>query len=202
MNIEAIQAALREQRLDGWLFYDHHNRDPLAYRILGLGGMACTRRWYYLVPAKGSRGSWCIGLRREAGFAAGDEGGIFVVAGAGAAAGEDARGQKRMAMQYSPRNAIMYISMVDAGTVELLRGMGKEIVSSADLVSQFEAVLTEAQIATHFVAQRKIDAILEAGWKEMGRRVRGAGDGRVCHGGVTSARRWSARVWCGSMGRM
>ena len=75
-------------------------------------------------------------------------------------------------MQYSPRNAIMYVSMVDAGTAELIRALGKEIVSSANLVSQFEAVLTEAQIATHYEAQKKLDAILEAGWKEMGRRVR------------------------------
>jgi Xaa-Pro aminopeptidase len=81
----------------------------------------------------------------------------------------------RLAMQYSPRNAIMYVSMVDAGTVEVLRGMGKEIVSSADLVSQFEAVLTEAQIRTHFVAQEKLDRILAEGWKVMGAGARGDG---------------------------
>ena len=75
-------------------------------------------------------------------------------------------------MQYSPRNAIMYVSMVDAGTAELIRALGKEIISSANLVSQFEAVLTEAQIATHYEAQKKLDAILAAGWKEMGARVR------------------------------
>jgi Xaa-Pro dipeptidase len=54
MNIEAMQTALQEHGLDGWLFYDHHHRDPLAYRILGLdAGMHVTRRWYYLVPAVG-----------------------------------------------------------------------------------------------------------------------------------------------------
>jgi Xaa-Pro dipeptidase len=82
---------------------------------------------------------------------------------------------KRVAMQYSPRNAIMYVSMVDAGTVELVRAMGKEIVSSADLVSRFEAVLSEAQMRTHFVAQEKIDRILEEGWKRMGVGARGGG---------------------------
>ncbi len=80
-------------------------------------------------------------------------------------------GATQIAMQYSPNNAIMYVSMVDAGTVEFLRGLGKHIVSSADLVSHFEAVLSEEQIATHTVAQRAIDKILEEGWKEMGRRV-------------------------------
>ena len=78
-------------------------------------------------------------------------------------------------MQYSPRNAIMYVSLVDAGTVEVLRSFGKEIVSSADLVSQFEAVLTEAQIATHFVAQQRLDAVLKAGWKRMGELARAGG---------------------------
>ncbi len=77
-------------------------------------------------------------------------------------------------MQYSPNNDIMYVSMVDAGTVEFLRSLGKEIVSSADLVSQFEAVLTAEQIASHTVAQRAIDAILAEGWKEIGRRLRPA----------------------------
>ena len=65
--------------------------------------------------------------------------------------------QKKIAMQYSPNNDIMYVSMVDAGTVEFLRGLGKEIVTSADLVSQFEAVLTDDQIASHSAAQRAID---------------------------------------------
>jgi Xaa-Pro aminopeptidase len=78
-------------------------------------------------------------------------------------------------MQYSPRNAIMYVSMVDAGTIEVLREMGKTIVSSADLVSRFEAVLTPEQEKSHFEAQSKLDPILEAGFREIGRRVRSSG---------------------------
>ncbi len=84
---------------------------------------------------------------------------------------------QRIAMQYSPNNAIMYVSMVDAGTVEFLRGLGKEIVSSADLVSQFEAVLNEEQLASHGVAQRAIDKIVAEGWQEIGRRLRPSGGG-------------------------
>ena len=75
-------------------------------------------------------------------------------------------------MQYSPNNDIMYVSMVDAGTVEFLRGLGKQIVSSADLVSQFEAVLSEEQMASHAVAQRAIDSVVAEAWKEVGRRLR------------------------------
>jgi Xaa-Pro aminopeptidase len=85
-------------------------------------------------------------------------------------------GAERIAMQYSPRNAIMYVSMVDAGTIEVLREMGKTIVSSADLVSRFEAVLTPEQEKSHYEAQGKIDAILDAGFREIGNRIRsGAG---------------------------
>lgn len=177
MDIAAIQAALRDQKLDGWLFYDHHYRDPLAYRILGLGEAALvSRRWFYLIPAEGEPRK--LVHRIEAGRLDALPGSKAVYSSwqeLEAQIEAILAGQSRIAMQYSPRNAIMYISLVDAGTVELLRGMGKEIVSSANLVSQFEAVLTEDQIATHFVAQQKIDAILDAGWKEMGSRVRSDG---------------------------
>ena len=174
MNLEAIQSSLREAGLHGWLFYDHHHRDPLAYRILGLDEHAhVTRRWYYLIPAQGeprklvhrierSRLDTLPGTLEE--YSSWQELEHRLTA--------MLDGSTRIAMQYSPRNAIMYVSMVDAGTVEMLTSLGKEIVSSADLVSHFEAVLTEEQIATHFAAQRRLDDILEAGWKRIGERTR------------------------------
>ena len=65
MDLSAIQSALRERNIDGWLFYDHHHRDPIAYRVLGLpAGLMVTRRWFYLIPAQGNPVSWCTGLRR------------------------------------------------------------------------------------------------------------------------------------------
>ena len=79
---------------------------------------------------------------------------------------------RRIAMQYSPRNAIMYVSLVDAGTIEVLRSLGKTVVSSADLVSRFEAVLSDGQIASHYEAQAALDEILAEGFREIGRRVR------------------------------
>jgi Xaa-Pro dipeptidase len=176
MNLEAMQGALREAGSDGWLFYDHHHRDPIGERILGLDPKAhITRRYYYFVPAEGeprklvhrieqgrldtlpgSKGMYSSWQELHAGLAA------------------MLKDAQRIAMQYSPNNDIMYVSMVDAGTVEFLRGLGKEIVSSADLVSQFEAVLTEQQIASHTVAQKAIDTILEEGWKKMARTLRPA----------------------------
>jgi Xaa-Pro aminopeptidase len=172
-----MQAALRQQALDGWLFYDHHHRDPLAYRILGLDENAhVTRRWFYFVPAEGEPRK--LVHRIESGRLDSLPGGVTAYSSwqeLEAALKALLEGATRLAMQYSPRNAIMYVSMVDAGTVEVLREFGKEIVSSADLVSEFEAVLTDAQLETHYAAQRKVDALLAEAWLEMGRRVRGAG---------------------------
>jgi Xaa-Pro aminopeptidase len=178
MDLQAIQAAIREAGFDGWLFYDHHHRDPIAQRILGLDEKAhITRRWYYFVPATGEPRKLVHRI---------EQGRLDSLPGAKGlysswqelAAGLEAMlaGASTLAMQYSPNNAIMYVSMVDAGTVEFLRGLGKRIVSSADLVSVFEAVLSEEQIASHGVAQRAIDAILAESWRVIGRRVRsGAG---------------------------
>jgi Xaa-Pro dipeptidase len=88
-------------------------------------------------------------------------------------------------MQYSPRNAIMYVSMVDAGTVELLRGMDKTIVSSADLVSQFQAVLSREQLQSHYEAQRLLDEILAEGFLTIGNLARS----------VSPATEYDAMIW-------
>lgn len=177
MQIEAIQEALRESGADAWLFYDHHYRDPIAYRILGMAeGLHVTRRWYYLVPAHGEprklvhrieslRLDALPGTKDEYSSWQELEAKLEVMLG----------GVTKIAMQYSPRNAIMYVSLVDAGTVELLRSWGKNIISSADMVSHFEAVLSEEQVASHFKAQVLLDEILAAGWKQMGDRVRTGG---------------------------
>jgi Xaa-Pro aminopeptidase len=177
MDLQAVQAAIREQQIDGWLFYDHHHRDPIAYRILGLSeSLHVTRRWYYFVPAEGEprklvhriesgRLDPLPGVKQVYSSWQEHEAGLRAML----------EPFSRFAMQYSPRNAIMYVSLVDAGTAELLRGMGKTIVSSADMVSRFEAVLSEAQIASHFSAQRKIDRILAEGFAEIGRRARDEG---------------------------
>jgi Xaa-Pro aminopeptidase len=177
MDLGAIQAALREAGHDGWLFYDHHHRDPIGERILGLDPKAhITRRWYYFVPAKGEPRKLVHRIEQGRLDSLPGRKGLYsswqeLAAGLKAMLG----GARRLAMQYSPNNAIMYVSMVDAGTVEFLRGLGKEIVSSADLVSQFEAVLTAEQIASHTVAQKAIDGILAEAWQTIGRKLRRGG---------------------------
>jgi len=177
MDVVKVQEALKQAGVDGWLFYDHHVRDPLAYRILGLDpSMHVTRRWFYFIPAKGEPRK--LNHRIEAGkldTLPGERVLYSTWQEMESALERMLKGATRIAMQYSPRNAVMYVAMVDAGTIEVLNGMGKEIVSSANLVSRFEAVLTEHQVETHYIAQRKIDRILEDAWRETGSRVRGAG---------------------------
>jgi Xaa-Pro aminopeptidase len=174
MNLDAIQAAISEAGFDGWLFYDHHHRDPIGGRILGLDEKAhVTRRWYYFVPAKGAPRKLVHRIEQAQLDSLPGKKGRYS-SWPELAAGLEAMlfGARRIAMQYSPNNAIMYVSMVDAGTVEFLRGLGKQILTSADLVSRFEAVLNEEQVASHSAAQQAIDAILEESWKEIGRRLR------------------------------
>ena len=177
MDLEQIQSTLREQQLDGWLFYDHHHRDPIAYRILGLAeDQHVSRRWYYFIPAEGSPRK--LTHRIESGKLDSLPGSRNVYSSwqeLEGALSSMLGSATNIAMQYSPRNSIMYVSLVDAGTVEVLRGMGKNIVSSADLVSRFEAVLTAEQIASHYQAQERIDEVVREGWKHIGARVKAAG---------------------------
>jgi len=190
MNLQAMQSALREAGFDGWLFYDHHHRDPIGERILGLDPKAhITRRYYYFVPAAGDPRKLVHRI---------EQGRLDTLPGSKGMysswqelhLGLDTMltGARKIAMQYSPNNDIMYVSMADAGTVEFLRTLKKEIVSSADLVSQFEAVLSEEQIASHTVAQKAIDAILEEAWKKMARAVGAAGGGSVRPASGSAAR--------------
>ncbi|HKS71776.1 MAG TPA: M24 family metallopeptidase [Terriglobales bacterium] len=177
MNLAAIQAALRDRNIDAWLFYDHHHRDPIAYRVLGLPqDLMVTRRWFYLVPANGEPSKLCH--RIEAGHLDSLPGSKRLYSGWQELFGEIKNllaAHRDIAMQYSPNNLVFTVSLVDGGTLELVRGLGKNVVSSADLVALFEASLTDDQIKTHFAARDAIDAITAAAFQEIGRRVRNGG---------------------------
>jgi Xaa-Pro dipeptidase len=174
MQLTEMQRVLREQRIDGWLFFDHHRRDPLAYRVLGLdSGKENTRRWYYLIPAEGEPRGMVHKIEPSM---------LDALPGAKTAysswgAQVDGltrllRGCRRIAMQYSPHCAIPYVAMVDAGTVELVRGLGAEVVSSADLIQFFEARWDEAKLASHMEAGRRVDGIRGEAFRLAGDRIR------------------------------
>ncbi len=174
MNLGDIQAQLREEGLDGWLFFDHHQRDPLAYRILGFGPRRhVTRRWYYLIPAAGEPVK--LVHRVEPWMLDALPGERRVYSGwqeARARLAELLAGRRRVAMQYSPDCMIPYVSLVDAGTVELIRSLGVEVASSAGLVQHFEARWTPEQLEMHLEAGRRVDQVRREAFEEIGRRVR------------------------------
>ena len=177
MNVSAIQAALRERKIDAWLFYDHHHRDPIAYRVLGLPtSLMVTRRWFYLIPAQGEPAK--LVHKIEAGHLDSLPGSKRVYSGWQELFGqlkEFLAGYTTIAMQYSPNNLVFTVSLVDAGTIDLVRSMGKNVVSAADLIAQFEATWTDEQIQTHFAARDAVDKITTAAFTEIGRRVRNGG---------------------------
>jgi Xaa-Pro aminopeptidase len=161
MHIEAIQAALREEHLDGWLFFDHHQRDPLAYRILKLNpNRVASRRWYYFIPAHGDPQGLVHAI--ESGVLAGLPGDIRKYSSWTAQVDglhHLLSGSRKIAMQYSPNCSIPYVSLVDGGTIELVRAAGVEVATSANLVQLFEARWTAEQLEMHLEAGRRVDRV-------------------------------------------
>jgi Xaa-Pro aminopeptidase len=172
-NIEAIQRALQKQNLDGWLFYDILHRDPIAYRVLGLNHAVAKRRWFYMIPAKGAPRKLVHRIEAAALDSLPGEKMVYAAAGDLEKSLKKLIGRaQKVAMQYSPKNLIPYVSLVDAGTVELIRAQGCEVVSSANLVQEFEAAWTPEQLASHRAAGVEIDRITQAAVGEAARRVR------------------------------
>lgn len=175
MNIEAIQSELRKQNLDGWLFFDHHQRDPLAYRVLGFTpSRHVTRRWYYLIPAEGDPAGLVHNIEFEIldplpGVKTRYSSWQEQIAGVR----NLLTGRRKIAMQYSPQCAIPLVSMVDAGTVELVRGMGVEVLSSADLIQHFEARWDEQALESHLEAGRRVDLVRRQAFEMIGARIQG-----------------------------
>jgi Xaa-Pro dipeptidase len=175
-DVQAVQRDLKAAKLDGWLFYDFRGRDPIAQRILHLPPGMRTRRWFYFVPAKGAPRKLVHKIEAESlaalpgdtlYYAAQDELQENVA--------KLFRGARKIAMQYSPKNAIPYVSMVDAGTVELVRGAGPKIFSSADLVQKYEACWTAEQLESHLAAGEVVDRIIREGFQLA---AKGARDGK------------------------
>ncbi len=174
-RIAEISTALAEASLDGWLFYDFRMSDPLAYRILGIPEKGLTsRRWFYFIPAAGEPCALVSAVEAHRLDALATARRIVYRSEREMIAGLAAmlNGRRRIAMNYSPECAIPYVSRVDAGTVELVRSMGVEVVTAADLIQRFEAVLTPAQLAGHRRAAAALRDIVNQTFAEISRRVR------------------------------
>jgi Xaa-Pro aminopeptidase len=174
--IQSIQVELQAQGIDGWLFYDFHHRDPIAQRILGLSDGMGTRRWFYLIPRRGQPRK--LVHRIEAAALDSLPGKKAVYASLDELKHSLRRlltGCRAVAMQYSPRNGIPYVSMVDAGTVELVRAQGCRVVSSADLVQRFEACWSAAQFRSHREAGRIIHEVIQGAFIQAAERARRPG---------------------------
>ena len=175
LDVPAVQAALRASRLDGWLLYDFHGSNPVSRRVAGLAttGHMTTRRWFYLVPAEGEPRALVHKIEKRtlahlpgttteyAGRVELDAGLRRILAGC-----------STVAMEYSPRAAIPYVSRVDAGTIELVRDCGAAVVSSGDLVQQFEAIWPAGGLETHRAASERLYRIKDRAFALIAERLR------------------------------
>jgi Xaa-Pro dipeptidase len=175
LDIGAVQRALQAEGVDAWLLYDFQGSNPVSYRLAGMGGAGhlATRRWFYLIPQSGEPRALVHAIERHnLDHLSGTK---LVYAGRAqlhAGLTNILTGIKRVAMEYSPHCAIPYVSRVDAGTIELVRAIGAEVVSSGDLIQQFEARWSDAAIATHRTASEKLYRIKDRAFEEVARRLR------------------------------
>lgn len=174
MDVEKIQQELKRAGMDGWLLYDFHNRDPIAYRVLGLDyGKFTSRRWWYWIPAKGEPVRLVHKVEpRKLDSLPGAKSLYLGWRELEQTLGGILEGVGKVAMQYSPNAAIPYVSTIDAGTVDLVRSLGVEVVSSADLVQIFESTIDEKGYKSHLDAGEKIQKIKDGAFKRIGEFVR------------------------------
>lgn len=173
-DLDAVQSSLREFGLDGWLLYDFRGLNVLASRVLGFGAEGMfSRRWMYWIPASGEPHKLVHRIEDSALHHLPGEKTIYLrwqEFEEGVAALVD--GSSRIAMEYSPRNANPYVARVDAGTIELVRESGVEIVSSGDLIQIFEATWDDEQWQMHLDAAKVTDAAYEVAWRMIAEAVR------------------------------
>src|SRR5205807_10572322 len=174
MNLEQIQQALRDEGLDGWLFYDFRKSDPIAYQVLTLPADAFySRRWFYFIPTQGAPTAIISAVESHVLNSLPGERRIFrtwqeirthlqTILNSG----------MRIAMEYSPMNAIPYMSRVDGGTLELIRSYNVEVINSANIAQRFIAQLSETQMESHREAGRRLIAAKDALFAALGNDLR------------------------------
>jgi len=176
-NLAAIQDALRQLQIDGWLLYDFRGINMLAKRVVQLPeDQMLSRRWFYFIPAKGEPQKLVHRIEPHA---------LDHLPGSAETylrwqqleerIAALVRGAKTVAMEYAPRNANPYVSRVDCGTIELVRSFGPTIVQSGDLIQMFEATWDDDQWAMHLEAAKHTRTAYDAAWKFIGDRIKSNG---------------------------
>jgi len=173
-DLNAVQSAIRELGFDAWLFYDFRGSNTLAQRILQLTDKGMnSRRFFYLVPAKGSPRKLVHRIESKALDHLPGEKTIYLKwQELEAGVRELASPYRKLAMEYSPRNAIPYVATVDAGTIELVKSAGVEVLSSGDLIQVFEAMWSDDVWAMHLEADKHTQTAYDVAWSTMAEGVR------------------------------
>lgn len=174
MQFDDIQQALKTAGLDGWLFYDFHNRDAIAARILKIDTKRFTsRRWFYFIPAEGTPQKLVHSIETyKLAHLPGDQHVYLPWEQQHEMLKNMLGSAKKVAMQYSPMNAIPYVSIVDGGTIDLIRSFGIEVMSSADLVSRFESHLSMEDFESHKEAGYLMQKIKDDTFLEIAKRIK------------------------------
>ena len=174
MELDRIQQALYSEGIDSWLFYDFRKSNHVAYQVLKLptDGLY-TRRWFYFVPVQGAPSALVSAVEPHVLRSLSGERRVFRTwQEMRAHLGELLRPGMRVAMEYSPMNAIPTMSRVDAGMLELVRSYGVEVVSSANLAQRFVAQLSDEQVESHREAGRRMIAVKDNLFAALGDDLR------------------------------
>ena len=174
LDVARVQASLKSLGLDGWLLYDFRLLNPLAARIAETATGHRTRRYAYFIPTVGEPKK--LVHKIEPGsldHLAGSDKTVYLRWQEWEAGVKHLIGSaKTVAMEYSARNANPYIARVDAGTVELVQSFGAEVVSSGDLVQEYEATWTPEQVEMHFAAAKITETAYDVAWAFMAEEIR------------------------------
>lgn len=163
MGLQDAQQYLRQKGIDGWLVYDFKGSNPVLKRVLGEGERMLTRRVFYWIPREGR--PTLVGSAIDAGQLKGIDAAMRTYthrASLADALSDVLKDARSVAMEYAPGGALPYVSRVDGGTLDMVRGLGKSVVPSDDLYQFAFARLTPAELETHRAAAKKLDEAKDA----------------------------------------
>lgn len=173
-KIHSAVQSLNEKKINGWLLYDFRRNNDIACQFLEIpSSELLTRRFFYWIPAVGNPIKVVHTIEENAlDHLPGSKNTYHTWQELEQILGKILQGQHTVAMEYSPKNAIPYVSKVDGGTIDMIRSCGCEVVSSADLMQQFIAVWTPEQLKSHLEAAKVLEEAVDKAWKLIFNSIR------------------------------